>query len=329
MQCPNCGAVAPDDVRYCENCGANLQTKFGDAAAASNAGTCRCGAGIEARDEHGYCTVCGRRWQAPGRDHVSLPLAPHFAAVTDRGLRHPRNEDDVTLAMKETNGQKMYVITVCDGVSSSQIPDTASAMAASAAEKSLLQSLEASDGDLKASVVEAILAGNRAVCELPYTPGGSKSPPSTTIVTAVVRNGAAVVGWVGDSRAYLIGSDESRLLTHDDSWVNQVVDAGEMTEEEAMQAPNAHAITQCLGLVGDGEPEQPPQPNVIECEFSAGRTLLVCTDGLWNYAGNPEHLAEFVNQSASADAVDKCAEMVRFALDQGGRDNVTVALLSL
>lgn len=330
MQCPNCGATAPDENRFCETCGTGLTTRFSDAAAASDAGTCRCGAGLEARDEHGYCSECGRRWQTPGRDHVKLPLTPHFAAVTDRGLRHARNEDDVTLAMKEVAGRTAYVITVCDGVSSSQIPDTASAVAAKTAENAILAAMQAGAADVSATVSEAILAAHRAVCDLPYTPGGPKSPPATTIVTAVIQNGVAAVGWVGDSRAYWIGKEEAQLLTHDHSWVNQVVDAGEMTEEEALQSPDAHAITQCLGLVGDGEPEVPPNPSVVTFELAAESRLLVCTDGLWNYASAPERLAEFVrNAPSDSEASAVCSTLIEYALSQGGKDNVTAALLVL
>jgi serine/threonine protein phosphatase PrpC len=330
MQCPNCGATAPEDNHFCEECGTSLATRLGDAAAASDAGACRCGAGLEARDAHGYCTQCGRRWQTPGRDHVKLPLAPHFAAVTDRGLRHPRNEDDVTIAMKDIAGKTVYVMTVCDGVSSSQIPDTASALAAGTVEKALLSVLQAGAEQLEKAIAEAILEAHAAVSALPYTPGGTKSPPSTTIVTATVADGVATIGWVGDSRAYWLGGDEVRMLTHDHSWINQMVDAGQMTQEEAEQAPEAHAITQCLGLVGDGEPEEPPVPSTLSFALPGAGNLLLCSDGLWNYAPTAAQLAEFIKAAPpTEDVASVCSKMVEYALAQGGRDNVTVAILKL
>jgi PPM family protein phosphatase len=330
MECPKCGAVAPEDSHFCETCGTRLGTPSSHVAATVDSGNCRCGAGPEARDANGFCEQCGRRWQTPGRDHLTMPVAPHFAAVTDRGLRHPRNEDDVKIAMQEVADKTIYVITVCDGVSSSQLPDTASATAAETAERCVLAAIEGGTTELETAIRDAMLEAHKAVSALPWTPGGPKSPPSTTIVTAAVVAGVATIGWVGDSRAYWIGADEARQLTHDHSWVNEVVDAGTMTLEEATQAPDAHAITQCLGLVGDGSPEELPIPSTLSFPFPGHGMLLVCTDGLWNYAPTAEQLAEFINTAPpDADAASICGTMVQFALAQGGRDNVTVALLGV
>ena len=155
-----------------------------------------------------------------------------------------------------------------------------------------------------------------------------KSPPSTTIVTAAVLDGVATLGWVGDSRAYWIGAEDARQLTHDHSWVNQVVDAGQMTLEEAWRSagcPRHHAV---------------PGPrrrwrhrraaHAIDPDLRVARpgSLLLCSDGLWNYASTVEQLAEFIHAApADADAASVCGKMVEFALSQGGRDNVTVAIL--
>jgi serine/threonine protein phosphatase PrpC len=261
---------------------------------------------------------------------MELVLAANFAAVTDRGLRHPRNEDDVALTVDNVGGKPVYVMVVCDGVSSSQIPDTASATAAHAAEKALLAAAQSEAPDFKVATVEAILAAQHAVCALPFRKEGPKDPPATTIVTALISEGVATIGWVGDSRAYWFNETGGGILTHDHSWVNEVVDAGEMTEEEAMHAPEAHAITQCLGMFGEDDKEDIPTPSVVAFDLRPSCRLLLCTDGLWNYAASTDAIAELMRQEADdPEAVGMCRVLVDYVLAQGARDNVTVALLSV
>jgi serine/threonine protein phosphatase PrpC len=139
-------------------------------------------------------------------------------------------------------------------------------------------------------------------------------------VAAFVDADGATIGWAGDSRAYLL-SAAGKLLTRDDSWVNWIVETGEMTEAQAMHSPDAHAILQCLG-----DPHDPPEPHVVITPLSHGDRLLFCTDGLWNYAATPSALmVEMAGFSGPALAM--CQALVKFANDSGGRDNVTAAML--
>jgi serine/threonine protein phosphatase PrpC len=329
MSCPKCQATVPEGARFCESCGAGLLPP-----AASSAGRCRCGAGPEAKDEAGYCSVCGLRWQTPPareplpRDHVETAPTPCFAAVTDRGKRHSCNEDDVALARED--GPETTVVVVCDGVSSSQHAEDASAAAAQTACASLLAAARQADLDPPAAMRAAIRKAHEAASSLPSLPDPPKGPPGTTLVAALVREGVATLGWVGDSRAYWIGADAARLLTRDHSWVNEVVDAGEMAEEEALRSPEAHAITRCLGrLNGDG-PEDAPEPSVRSVSLDTPGWLLLCSDGLWNYAPQADQLAAMIrppSPDGDADALDLCRRLVDYALARGGRDNITVALL--
>ena len=81
---------------------------------------------------------------------------------------------------------------------------------------------------------------------------------------------------------------------HDHSWFNEVVDAGEMTPEQAAQAPDRNAITRCLGPLGQDDPGQMPEVDVVACQVEAGQMLLLCSDGLWKYASDPAQLAPLV-----------------------------------
>src|SRR5581483_8883710 len=120
------------------------------------------------------------------------------------------------------------------------------------------------------------------------------------------------------------------LLTHDHSWINEVVDAGEMSEEEAILSRRAHEITHCLGRLETENPTDPVDPPVISFTLPEQARLLLCSDGLWNYATSAKEVIELVRESpADSDALACCRRLVEFALSHGGKDNVTVAMLSL
>lgn len=327
MTCPRCCAAVPDGARFCEACGASLAPE--PAAAAATGEHCRCGAGPDAKGADGYCSVCGLRWPAAReplpRDHVEIVLTPAFAGVTDRGKRHANNEDALALAdVPEEAGAAILVI--CDGVSSAQRADEASEAAAQTACASLREAVRGGNVDSEAAMKSAVSAAHDAACAVPTDPRQPKDPPGATLVAALVRGGVVTLGWLGDSRAYWIGGTTATLLTHDHSWVNAVVDAGEMTEEDALLAPEAHAITRCLGPLNDGVPE----PTILTVTPSGPGRLLLCTDGLWNYAPGAEQLAGLARAAAAeGDALGVCRSLVEFALSKGGRDNITVALTSV
>ena len=99
-----------------------------------------------------------------------------------------------------------------------------------------------------------------------------------------------------------------------------------MAEEDALKAPEAHAITRCLGPLNDGVPE----PTILSVPLAGPGRLLLCTDGLWNYAPGTDQLAGLVRAAAADDdALGVCRSLVEFALSKGGRDNITVALIGL
>ncbi len=346
--CSTCGTPAPENAVFCERDGTRLQntvstpsTPDSQHAAATYARTngaataavavpagCRCGAEPDLRVD-GYCSACGHKWVEPRkplpRDHVERALSPAFGGVTDRGQRHTRNEDDFALSL--TDGGDAVMI-VCDGVSSSEEADRASAVAA----KTINDRLSTASADREAALRGAIAAANTAVCAL-YSakPGATSAPPETTVVAAIVRGRAATIAWVGDSRAYWIdGADTTaaRQLTRDHSWMNDVVDSGEMTMDEARGNRLAHAITRCLGAADDPGGSEPSLVSFVFPE--AGGFLLLCSDGLWNYADSLALIAGLVHTAPrTADAVTLSRSLVAWANTQGGRDNITATLLAV
>ena len=332
MQCPTCGTEAPPDARFCELDGTRLVPLEENAASvAAPAPACRCGAGAASIDAQGYCQECGRFCGGRARDHVELAINANFGGVTDRGKRHAQNEDDMAFSLEDVNGQSLYIMIVCDGVSSSQNAEQASAAACKAAQDALAASVKAgvnSPDEAEQAISGAIAAANDSVRALPHEADNPKDPPETTIVAALVQNGVAAIGWVGDSRAYWFAPGVSHPLTHDHSWINDVVDAGDMTEEEASSAPGAHAITRCLGVPdADNEDGGATQPSVIRFQLPGAGRLLLCSDGLWNYTPHADQIAALLaQQPPGADAVTVSRALVAYANAQGGRDNITVVI---
>ncbi|MEU9186144.1 protein phosphatase 2C domain-containing protein [Streptomyces sp. NPDC048484] len=281
-------------------------------------------------DRDGYCENCGHA-QPRERDHMEQELDT-VAAVSDRGLRHHRNEDAFTVsATALPDGSPAVVAIVCDGVSSATRPDEASLAASRAANESLLAALPRGTHPQQA-MHEAILTAAEAVNSLAdRAPAAAQehqphvNAPACTLVGAVVTPSLLIVGWVGDSRVYWVPVDRSAppaRLTEDDSWAAQMVAAGLMNEAEAYADQRAHAITGWLGADAyELEPHtasfKPDRPGVV----------VVCTDGLWNYAEGAEELAEVIPADAADRPLHSAQVLVGHALDGGGHDNVTVAVL--
>jgi len=288
MDCSACGAPVEPEARFCEACGFPVA-----------------GAGAET-----YTRArlhCGQH---------ELDLGRELAGVSDRGLVHAQNEDAVAVLYDPP----FAVLVVCDGVSTSHDPALGSGTAADAAAQSLLQGIRTRKNP-KELMGTAILAGHEAICALMPPGASSDDRPLTTIVAALASSDTVTIGWVGDSRAYLL-TGAAKLLTRDDSWVNWVVDRGDMTEAQAMRSPNAHVITQCLG-----DPEDPPEPHIVTATLSPGEKLLLCSDGLWNYAPTPPALMALTAElSAETAAIAQCRALVKFANASGGRDNITAAM---
>jgi PPM family protein phosphatase len=319
MQCFNCGASVLAGDQFCEECGTPLTASKLPTA---TQGCEKCGAGIEAIDTEGYCTNCGFRREPKERDHLEVIINSQLAGVSDRGFRHHRNED--FLALKHINGSQVNILVVCDGVSSADQPDLAAQTAAESASVELATIWQTGEKP-ELAIKSAFAAALNSVCNIPYISSVNSDPPSTTIVAAIVHNHIATIGWLGDSRAYWISANAAQQLTQDDSWLYEVVAAGEMSEAEARQSPKAHAITRWLGT----DAVTDATPSIVNFTIPGSGYLLLCSDGLWNYAPEPWQLAKLVQQSPSPDAIAISRSLVEFARQSGGHDNITVAVLAL
>ncbi|MGK5632917.1 PP2C family protein-serine/threonine phosphatase, partial [Streptomyces sp. URMC 123] len=299
------------------------------AAAGPRCAACRTGV----IDQDGYCENCGHA-RVRDRDHREEELHG-VAAVTDRGLRHHRNEDAFAVsAAVLPDGAPATVAIVCDGVSSATRPDEASEAAARTAADTLLAAL-ARGGHPQRSMHDAIVSAAEAVNALAgrrpgeehqrHDPYRQENAPACTIVGAVVTGELLTVGWIGDSRVYWVPDDPAAppsRLTEDDSWAAHMVLAGLMSQEEAYADERAHAITGWLGADA-----YELDPHTASFTLDRPGVVVVCTDGLWNYADDARDMARAVAGDAHGRPLTIARHLVGHALDGGGHDNVTVAVL--
>jgi PPM family protein phosphatase len=298
--CSSCSTPAGDDDRYCEHCGAVLA----DAPPSSQSGgPARAGGSL-----------------ADGVP-VEIALSSALAAATNRGMRRRANEDAIAVGVGLIGDEPIQVMVVCDGVSTTPAAAKASERAVHAMRGATLEAVAQGRSPLEAMRL-GMEAAQAAVCALPAPSG--KEPPATTLVAALVGGGEIVLAWMGDSRAYFLDGAGGRLLTRDDSWLNEVVESGKYTVEEAKRRPHAHAITKCLGRLEDGEDFA---PNITAVATPSEGFLLLCSDGLWNYVDQPEELAGLI--SGADSALTACRRLIAKANASGGRDNISVALLAL
>lgn len=312
--CSACGEMCLLDANFCEACGVNL-----DAALAPPKEPCvSCEAlAVEVTDD-GWCQICGTKQPSP-EDHV---VADHgwFSVVSDRGRVHRTNEDAGAVAARPTG----VALVVCDGVSSTDD----SQHAAQAAVKTIINRLQAApDGRADQAIVKAAALARDAIIEV--TPEQSTEPPSCTMVAAVVEmsgdTASIELGWLGDSRAYWLSGTEAQQLTRDHSWADEQAELGELEQDAIDADPRAHSITRWLGA---DSPDVTPE--LLTSEVPLPGTLLLCSDGLWNYAPTDNEMFTAVHAGPEDESpLARAERLVAFANEKGGHDNITVALAYL
>jgi serine/threonine protein phosphatase PrpC len=287
--------------------------------------------------EDGYCLSCGRRVDVDrdqvedNRDRVEWNLG-QVAGVSDKGLRHSRNEDAMDFAVVDTVAGPIAVAIVSDGVSSAPRPHDASWRAVQTGIELLAEGVNQGGDPVEVSQT-AVKAAGQALTGLV----GPEGAPAATYVSAIVSSRQVTVCWLGDSRAYWLAAKApapvgpndtiditggSHRVTRDDSLAEEIVAAGLATMDEAMASPQAHVITRWLGA---DLPE--PEAHIEQFTPTGPGVLLLCSDGLWNYRPEAAELAAMAMPAALTRPLDAAADLTKFAIDQGGLDNITVVII--
>ena len=247
---------------------------------------------------------------------------------TDVGLVREHNEDNFLIADLSTGnrsllpevrqhvvGSRGSLFVVCDGMGGAAAGEVASLLAVDTIYERLQESATPQTGiDLARTMVEAIEeAGRRifAAARLDRTRRGM----GTTVTGACLLDGTLYLAQVGDSRAYIVRGERIELVTRDQSLVNQLIEAGQLTEEEAEAFEHSNIILQALGTAAE------VSVDVTHVPLRRGDILIVCSDGL-SGAVSSEQMKDVV--LTTPEPIDACKKLTEMANAAGGHDNITV-----
>jgi len=236
--------------------------------------------------------------------------------LSDIGRRRENNQDSFLV------NPEMRVYAVADGMGGHAAGEVASRIAIDALadqlngdafEQGSLSTVEAAE-----KLVAAVLEGNRRICES-VAENAEYRGMGTTMVTIVTVGDRAVIGHVGDSRAYRLRGGALERLTADHSYVGEQVKLGLLTDEEAQRHPMRNIVTRAMGNRQELEVE------LGEEQMLESDVLLLCSDGLNSMMGDDE--IQSILETHNEDPESACQALVDRANERGGDDNITVIVL--
>lgn len=236
-----------------------------------------------------------------------------LANCTDTGKVRDVNEDSM-VTFDSPNGR---VVAVCDGMGGQNAGDVASQLAVTVIQDILTDNTFASPEE---AITRSIVAANQAILRR-AAQDVSLSGMGATCVMIIIKEGKVYFGSVGDSRIYYIAGGMIRQITKDQSYVQTLVDAGEITQEAAEHHQDKNQITNALGLDG----MIPPVIGQMPITPEPGAVFLLCSDGLSGMINNNAILKTVANRQLSLS--ERAQQLVNLANAAGGLDNITVQLV--
>lgn len=259
-----------------------------------------------------------------------------LVAATNVGLIRQNNEDNFvvcpSLERQEWTippagdpiglGNFGALLVVADGMGGANAGEVASAIAVEIIQQQFaperLEAAVSSEQSILDFMKDVVKLADRTIAEHSKTDTATRGM-GTTVVMAWIVGQKAFICWCGDSRCYVFNPASGLIrLSKDHSFVQQLVDKGELTEENAYDHPYSNVITQCLG-----DTKKRANPDTRTYELLEGDTLLLCSDGLSSMC----HDSEIIDvMTTFTDIVECKSALIEKALTNGGHDNVTIAL---
>jgi protein phosphatase len=238
-----------------------------------------------------------------------------FAGLTDKGRLRDSNED----AWFADRQQGLFIVS--DGMGGHAAGEVASGIVVQALPPLIQQRLQGLPPSSSPDIADVLVSAIRDLSEQVLEE--SRNHPAldgmgATIVLCLVQDRQAVIGHLGDSRAYLLRRHELHRLTRDHSIVQILIDAGEIREEEAPTHPARGKITRAVGMPGLA------LPDTKVLNLAAGDRLLLCCDGLTDMLTD-DQIARILRTSDTPEVA--CRYLVEAANRAGGRDNITTVVM--
>ena len=255
--------------------------------------------------------------------YVSLRNRVQAVGLTDTGKVREHNEDSIAL-----DGD-IGLFVLADGMGGYNAGEVASGIAVNVVSNGLMPELrsgrELSKIDVQSGLTHAALllsqqiaSANKGIYE------AAQARPEcagmgTTIVTAVFFGNRVSIGHIGDSRCYRLRGDKFEQLTHDHSLLQEQIDSGQLTPEQARYSLNKNLVTRALGI------EAIVPADIAEYRLEANDIYLLCSDGLTDMV-EPE-VVQGIVEGKRMDLAEAAAELVDLANQNGGRDNISVIMV--
>lgn len=236
-----------------------------------------------------------------------------IANCSDTGRVRSLNEDSMT-AFDSPNG---YVVVVCDGMGGQNAGDVASQLATTVITEILTDNTFDTPEE---AISNSIIAANRAIL-IQAQNDPELSGMGSTCVMAIIKDGKVYYGGVGDSRIYYYSNGMIRQVTKDQSYVQTLVDMGEITQSMAEHHAEKNQITNALGLENMTPPVIGQMPIIPEVDS----TVLLCSDGLTGMINN-QAIASIMSRS-DLTMQQRAETLVQQANEAGGEDNITIQLI--
>lgn len=252
-----------------------------------------------------------------------------ISGKTDVGLIRANNQDSFAAGELPSGGSWAVV---CDGMGGHAGGHIASKMAVECIEERIKNNFYESMSvqSVRNMLESAVLFANTKVFDSAAKYRELKGM-GTTVVAAMCFGDVAVIACVGDSRCYHLEHGKITQITKDHSLVQELVDSGNLTPEEANEHPMKNIITRALGLEEDVQVDFFEITTGASHEHKEKEMLLLCTDGLTNLVSDEEIAGCLLNgNSENADSLDLYTErLVELAKENGGTDNITAVIIAL
>lgn len=257
----------------------------------------------------------------PSRPPAAWP-AVRMVARVHAGMLRTNNEDAVSI---HPDACPWPIAVLADGMGGYNAGEVASAMAVTvipAAMQHTHEELRGADVDAELDaasedLLEALRLANAAIREAAKSTPGCEGM-GTTVVAATIVAGQAVIAHLGDSRAYGWRAGQLIRLTRDHSLIQQQMDAGHLSAQEAQASGLGHLVTRALGVQISADPELNRWP------LEGGDRLMLCSDGLTDMLDDSQLQALFAAESSLPELLTALLDAANAA---GGRDNISVVLM--
>ena len=238
-----------------------------------------------------------------------------FCGKTDVGQRRANNQDNFSITVLPDGA---HLLTVCDGMGGANGGNIASDIACRVFSEEVERRYRSVSTSYEALLCESVAIANRAVYEAARADEALTGMGTTLVAALVQPDGTVYAVNVGDSRLYCLTGGEIRQISRDHSYVQYLVDMGQITIEEAKKASIRNIIIRSIGNEAEAHPDS------FSFTLAKEDVLLLCTDGLTNCVSN-EVIAATVT-TANADPETCAACLIDRANQGGGYDNITVVL---